>query len=597
MNSYRSEETRIIPTDDIVRAAKKRRVHKKWILVATFENKEEAKEALSVEKCWSYHYENKSDAGLRVNYRCNMVKFRGDQCEAGRCLLYDSRNSTVHLYRSDSDHTHTDNLNAVNKMSSNVEEAIREMYVTDPMVKPSTIRFNLDRKNLIIPSASQLANFMRGLRAENFGADKISFPVLEKWLRDCSVIPIEKNDPFVVDHEILINEQRPNESVFRFFVSSKQLLESAIGVKKLHTDATYKLIWQGFPVFLVGTSDMHRHFHMFGIGVCTNEANADFEFIFNALNKGVETVYHIPVDPDFLICDAAHAIHIAFAKVYGADKLIIMCWAHMRRAVAKKVLTFIHNKKLQNEVMYDIDNLQATKTTEDFDRAANLFTEKWMTHSEDFVRYFTNEWLEQNRFWYEGAAFNVPSTNNSQEATHKVIKDKHTIRNRFDLGRFREALYLMITKYSTEYSNGTREIYHSPLIELNIWTEAYNWAKMNVPIKVTRFRNRIEHEITIDQNQNMEIDENLMWHSFDNFRKMYFCKCKTTFPTPFNRLTWEKGQCDCTDYFKLNICKHVVGIALRMKYVEAPLEAKNIPIGEKRKRGRPALARGAFVFQ
>lgn len=135
-------------------------------------------------------------------------------------------------------------------MSLNVDEAIPEMYDIDPMVKPSTIRFNLDRKNLIIPSASQLSNVMRALRTENFGADKISFPVLKKWLRDCSVISIEKKDPFVVDYEILINEQRPNESVFRFSVSSKQLLESAVGVKKLHTDATYKLIWQGFPVFL-----------------------------------------------------------------------------------------------------------------------------------------------------------------------------------------------------------------------------------------------------------------------------------------------------------------------------------------------------------
>jgi hypothetical protein len=41
--------------------------------------------------------------------------------------------------------------------------------------------------------------------------------------------------------------------------------------KKIHADATYKLVWQGFPVFIVGTTDLDRQFHSFGIAVCSNE--------------------------------------------------------------------------------------------------------------------------------------------------------------------------------------------------------------------------------------------------------------------------------------------------------------------------------------
>ena len=35
----------------------------------------------------------------------------------------------------------------------------------------------------------------------------------------------------------------------------------------LSTDATYKLIWQGIPVILVGSSDNYMSFHQFGLAV------------------------------------------------------------------------------------------------------------------------------------------------------------------------------------------------------------------------------------------------------------------------------------------------------------------------------------------
>ena len=41
-------------------------------------------------------------------------------------------------------------------------------------------------------------------------------------------------------------------------------------------------------------------------------------------------------------------------------------------------------------------------------------------------------------------------------------------------------------------------------------------------------------------------------------------------------------------YFLKNYkCKHVEGIAIRLKMVDPPSEAKSVPLGEKRKRGRP----------
>ncbi len=58
---------------------------------------------------------------------------------------------------------------------------------------------------------------------------------------------------------------------FRFFVTTKRLLFNATISNKSHADATYKLIWQGFPCLIIGTTDMIRQFHPYGFAVCSNE--------------------------------------------------------------------------------------------------------------------------------------------------------------------------------------------------------------------------------------------------------------------------------------------------------------------------------------
>lgn len=60
---------------------------------------------------------------------------------------------------------------------------------------------------------------------------------------------------------------------------------------------------------------------------------------------------------------------------------------------------------------------------------------------------------------------------------------------------------------------------------------------------------------------------------------------------------WIYGTCDCADGFKLFVCEHMVGIALRKKVAFPPPEAKTIPIGQKRKPGRPSKPKPALQKQ
>ena len=49
------------------------------------------------------------------------------------------------------------------------------------------------------------------------------------------------------------------------------------------------------------------------------------------------------------------------------------------------------------------------------------FKTKWFKY-EEFLKYFDNEWVQQNSLWFEGATFNLsmPSHNNGLEAENLV---------------------------------------------------------------------------------------------------------------------------------------------------------------------------------
>ena len=79
----------------------------------------------------------------------------------------------------------------------------------------------------------------------------------------------------------------------------------------MNADATYKFIWQGYPVLIVGTTYLDRHLHLFGLSVCTNEKTADFNFIFSSINIGLGKINESLSRPKVLVPNAAGAIRKA----------------------------------------------------------------------------------------------------------------------------------------------------------------------------------------------------------------------------------------------------------------------------------------------
>ena len=156
---------------------------------------------------------------------------------------------------------------------------------------------------------------------------------------------VRDDDEYDDDEDALTDDQE--SSMFRIFISTKRLLRMAVNAEKLHADATYKLVWQGFPILIIGTSDYDRHFHIIGIAICTNEKTSDFKFLFESINVGLRKMDQEPAKPEVLICDASDAIKNAFSEIFG-DKIIIMCWAHMYRNVSKKIESMVHYSRHQH---------------------------------------------------------------------------------------------------------------------------------------------------------------------------------------------------------------------------------------------------------
>jgi hypothetical protein len=334
------------------------------------------------------------------------------------------------------------------------------------------------------------------------------------------------------------------------------------------------------------------------MAVCSNEKTRDFIFVFRGLQKGVQKLGLEEMNPDVLIADGADSIRNAFKHVFG-EKPMIMCWAHMRRKIVKKVES-IMDKLIQEDLLNDVDALQLAQSKRIFTKASNLFIKKWTKAQPDFVEYFRREWLTSHDAWYEGVQHFTPSTNNALEATNRVIKDENTFRERLPLSRFKELVFEIVEKWSKSYQRGLKQYNDKQTISLDLWTNGYQWVKSEKSILSTESNNSVQYYIpagdeTRITNAEIDVMKKMKWYSFDQYKiKAFNIWCVTL---PMDKLKWDEGVCNCPAFFKKFMCKHVIGMAIRLNHCKPPPAAKDVQIGEKRRRGRPSKAKKALIVQ
>ena len=566
---------------------KKRSKGKEYIFVKKFTNADEAESFVQAENTWSVTVSHDTEEGNKKFYRCRKVKFRGPQCAASIYLLFEANSSEVLLYRTDSDHDHESIATAETRhgICQETKEEINKLFALH--LKPKAILNSLKKiQGMKLPSKKQLNNYLSDRRRVVYGSPSISLGELQAWLIENSKIPFDEHEPYVIAYHVYEGET----PTFRFAISTKSLLKLTTLATNIHADATYKLIWQGFPVLLVGTTDKTKKFHPICIAVTTNERKQDFEMLFKALRNSAFTLYEHSLNPKALICDSAMSIINAFKEVFGEEAIIKMCWFHAKKNIVNSVERLVDKKK-QKTLLQDIDMLQSATSPDMFQSALAAFMTKYVDQRE-FITYFKKEWVYQNRNWYLGSSKGSPITNNALESFNRSIKDCHTLRERFPLSRFLVVVSDMVKEWSGTYQ---MELFsNSPSIELKDWTAGYQWAKSDRKVVVLK-ADSMNKTYLIASSGESTIQFGEDWSTFDEYKQVAFAHW--TIVLPINKEQWKTGECNCPQFFKDYICKHVIGLAIRLKYVTPPAEAKNIPIGIKRKRGRPSKARPALILQ
>lgn len=310
-----------------------------------------------------------------------------------------------------------------------------------------------------------------------------------------------------------------------------------------------------------------------------------------------------PMDPDVLVADGSMEIRNGFSDIFP-EKKRVMCWAHAAKNMRLALDKYVKNKKTNGNIFADIHKLQLAQTDEIFHKAARLFCQKYNDQN-SFLEYFKSEWVEKRCGWHEGVAHHCPSTNNAQEATHRVIKLIQTMRRLKSMAEMKKLLFDIVFEWSALTT--TQPFSEATKVTNSDFVDAYIWNKSNIII----MRDPKDKEADLQQNWYVSKDPNgevtekmisetksLNWKSFDEFRVINFrLHVVTTQPS---RVGEEYSSfCDCVSFFKNYKCVHSLGMAVRLGYVIVVDKDKKtainkmksmVSIGKKNKRGRPKLA-------
>ena len=137
-------------------------------------------------------------------------------------------------------------------------------------------------------------------------------------------MPTNGDKVFVVACDVRAESHNIEEQQLKLVLSTRRLLSICKQSPMIQYEATYKLIWSGYPVLLAGTSNCDRVFHPFLLVVTKGESKEDFEFIFRALLDPEWT-------PNILLVNGCDAITNALIFVFGEAQVCVSCVIITRR--------------------------------------------------------------------------------------------------------------------------------------------------------------------------------------------------------------------------------------------------------------------------
>ena len=461
--------------EDIEETVPKRRKGRIYEKIHTSDSLTEAQEYIkNLEKdVCSWRFVNESKSGSTFYYTCTI-----SSCPS-KCYILCG--DSTDIYRSNDKHLNHEK--SKRGLDDKTKECIAKIYETGTTL-PLQILYQLKQQHDISVSKTSLANYLVSYKKKKFGNSTIYLHEVEEFCEKYNHVPVSEDEVFVSNYSI-----DEIEASFIIFLTTKRLLGLVkFNSKHVCADATYKLVWQGYPVLIVGTINKEKKFHPYGLALTVNEETVDFEFIFRSIKDGAKNIFDNDFIPNSLVADASGAIMNGFSRVFGEPDKRIMCWAHMIRNVDKHA-NLVNDKKQWPKIRTDIEALQVAANSEMFTKGAQLFCDKCVAFP-DFLSYFKTQWLDRNFGWYKGYATTIPSTNNALESFYRTIKQHHTFGKRAPVGQFFELVRTkMIVSWSLDRSpsNINAKLFSTvPDMTLEDYTKAYQWLQKKKSVKVKK---------------------------------------------------------------------------------------------------------------
>jgi hypothetical protein len=257
--------------------------------------------------------------------------------------------------------------------------------------------------------------------------------------------------------------------------------------------------------------------------------------------------------------------------------------------------------------------------------------------------------------WYDGKAPGYPVTNNALESHNEKLKN---LCQRVSLS-LREFLDALDTKVFSFWSFQRSEIRpdcklysKEPAITTQVYIRAFHWINLNLKTEKITIANEIYCFVQRTPNNTMKPPQpistqlpstqlqsqnepkkrgrkpkaqaeatpliaplpttsqlpasltkakckqfllmlkNCNWQTFDDFASSF----QEIRVIKLNEENWKLSTCSCPSWFKHYNCKHIIGIAYAQNlFDEFPIEACEIPLGQRTKRGRPKGLSRALV--
>lgn len=379
-----------------------------------FASREELTKYIEGLKCFRHKSDNDTHEATVSYYVCSLVpKRQANKCPSKMKVVAQNNTRDFCVFVTTFDHEHENIVLKQNPVPQKTRDKIYELKKEYHM-KPMAIHKFLAKEfpDEIAPTVKQIQNILPKEVRKNIPRTK-TYGELIEWCRANEKKPKGQDDAFILGH--FYNK---GDDSFAFVVSTLRLLENARNRKNVCADGTYKIVWEDFPMIIIGTIDRNRKFHMLGLCLTSNERESEYSFVFETFTKAAKKFVNVDFEPEILISDAAFAIRNAFYASFKSAKFNVICWSH----VARHIEDFkFRNRDNKERILQDIRVVQTSPCKERFEHSCDLFLKEYEEIEPEFCTYLRRTWFGNSQNWYTGYLPFVPEVSISTNFSYKTI--------------------------------------------------------------------------------------------------------------------------------------------------------------------------------